>query len=253
MTSRFIELVYFKTYADLRSEASRTYLSFLWWIFEPLLSMVVYFVAFGLLLERGREDFIPFLLIGLTTWNWFGYTIRHGMPSIQQNRAIMNQVHLPKVVFPFIVIFTDSIKFFIVFVILLLFLWIYGFSVNMSYFALPIILLTHLTIIIAATLFLAAIVPFLPDLKFLIEALLTMLFFVSGVLFDGTSIPDQYQSYFYLNPMTHIIESYRDILMYGEWPQLKTLLGIFVCASVIVYIGYSIIKYFDYVYPRTTL
>lgn len=39
---RYSELIIYKTYADLKAETERTYLGFLWWIFEPLLYMSVF-------------------------------------------------------------------------------------------------------------------------------------------------------------------------------------------------------------------
>ena len=62
--ARYIELILYKTYADLRAETERTYLGFLWWIFEPVLYMTVFYVFFGLLLGHKTDDFVPFLLIG---------------------------------------------------------------------------------------------------------------------------------------------------------------------------------------------
>jgi lipopolysaccharide transport system permease protein len=44
--ARYFELVFYKTYADLRAEAARTYISFLWWILDPLINMVVFYFVF---------------------------------------------------------------------------------------------------------------------------------------------------------------------------------------------------------------
>ncbi|HPQ27545.1 MAG TPA: hypothetical protein PLQ82_03640 [Desulfobacteraceae bacterium] len=64
LNRRYIELVFFKAYANLRSEAARTYLSFLWWIIDPVLFMSVYYVVFAVLLQRGTKGYIPNLSIG---------------------------------------------------------------------------------------------------------------------------------------------------------------------------------------------
>jgi len=53
---RFLELIWTKTIFNLRSEVHRNYLSYGWWVLEPLLHMVVYYLVFGLLLQRGSED-----------------------------------------------------------------------------------------------------------------------------------------------------------------------------------------------------
>jgi len=135
----------------------------MWWIIDPILSMAVYYVVFALLFQRGTQDYVPFLLIGLITWQWFTNTINHGMTTIQGNTKLMNQVHLPKVVFPSIVIVMDTFKFSIVFLLVLLFLWIYGFGVGAAYLALSLILGVQFLLTTALTYVLATIIPFPPD------------------------------------------------------------------------------------------
>ena len=58
-------LIIYKVAANLRSEASRNYLSYLWWVFEPLMQMMVYYFVFGLMLLQGTDNFVAFLLTGL--------------------------------------------------------------------------------------------------------------------------------------------------------------------------------------------
>ena len=41
--SQYLSLIAYKTYAELRSEAARTYAGFLWWVIEPILNMAVYY------------------------------------------------------------------------------------------------------------------------------------------------------------------------------------------------------------------
>ena len=247
---RYRELVLFKAYTGLRAESSRTYLSFLWWVLEPVLSMSIYYVVFGLLFQRGTHDYVPFLLIGLVVWQWFVNSIKHGMGSIHGNGRLMTQVDLPKEIFPTIEMAMDLVKFGFVFALLLILLWLYGFPIGPAYLALPVVMLVEFLLLTTFTYLAAAIVPFLPDLKFLIDALLNLTFFLSGVFYAGSSIPAQYRWYFYLNPMVNIIEAYRDILMHGVWPHWGALLKVGLFALAGFYGAQLLLRHFDHVYPR---
>ena len=44
-----------KVRANLTSEMSRTYLSYLWWVVEPALFIAVLYLVFGLMLRRGED------------------------------------------------------------------------------------------------------------------------------------------------------------------------------------------------------
>jgi lipopolysaccharide transport system permease protein len=250
---RYVELILYKTYADLRAETERTYLGFLWWVFEPIMYMTVFYIVFGVFMGHQTDHFVPFLLIGLTIWQWMKSCLSHGSESILIYRGLMQHVHLPKVIFPFILILTDTAKFIFVFSLLLIYLWISGFSITLSYLALPIVLLVELLFIIAMTFFLAAIVPFLPDLRFVVENLLQAIFFGSGIFFASSTIPQHYHFYYYLNPMASIIEASRNILMYNTWPDWQSLFIIGFLSMIGIYLAVHLIAHFEYIYPKITL
>jgi lipopolysaccharide transport system permease protein len=248
--SKYIELIFYKTYADLRAETERTYLGFMWWVFEPIMFMGVFYIFFGFLLDQRTENYVPFLLIGLTSWQWFKSCLSHGAETILGGHSLMQQVHLPKVIFPIILILTDTVKFIFILILLLLFLWIYGYGIGMPYLALPAVLIVQLLFTTALTFLLAAIVPFLPDLRFVVENVLLAIFFMSGIFIEASVVPEAYRHYYYMNPIVNIIESYRDILMYNTWPDGSTLLIIGIISSFGIWLGTRLIARFEYVYPK---
>ncbi|MCC8992943.1 MAG: ABC transporter permease [Candidatus Contendobacter sp.] len=250
LNARYRDLILYKTLADLRAEAARTYIGFLWWVLDPLIFMAIFYVVFGLLLRRSTPDFVPFLLIGLVSWRWFQNTITHSATSILGGRSLMQQVYVPKIIFPLVIILTDLVKFGLVLMLLLIYLWLAGFSVGWTYLALPALLMTQFLLILGLTLSVAAVVPFVPDLKYLTEHALQILFYFSGIFFSGASIPENYQPYFYLNPMASIIEAHRDILIYQKWPNWLALALIAVLSMMISFLAYHWIKKNDHLYPK---
>lgn len=247
---RYGELIIYKTYADLKAETERTYLGFLWWIFAPLMNMGVFYIFFVFLLGHKTDDFVPFLLIGLTAWQWLKSCLTHGSETILGAHPIMQQVHLPKVIFPMILILTDSVKFLFIFTLLLIFIWSYGFPVGRAYWALPFLLCVQLLFTTALTFFLAAIVPFIPDLRFVLEEFLLAIFFVSGIIVNADIVPVAYRDYYYWNPIVTLIESYRKILMENTWPSTFALFMIGLGSVIGIGLGVRLIARFEYIYPK---
>lgn len=248
--SRYIELIIYKVYADLRAETERTYLGFMWWILEPIMFMAVFYMVFGVLLGNKTEDFVAYLLIGLTCWQWLKSCLSHGAQTILTGHILMKQVHLPKIIFPIILVLTDTVKFVFVFALLLVFLWLSGYSINTHYIALPIVLFIQFLFILGFTLLLAAIVPFLPDLRFVIENVLQAIFFVSGIVFSTEIIPPAYIDLFYLNPVAALVKAYRDILLYEQYPSGFSLGFIFIVSVAAIVLSTLIIRRFEYHYPK---
>ena len=62
--------------------------------------------------------------------------------------------------------------------------------------------------------------------------------YLTPVIYPVDMIPEQYVKLFYLNPMTTITIAYRDILYYGQIPQVGTLLHAAVMGIAIMVIGH---------------
>jgi lipopolysaccharide transport system permease protein len=251
--SRYTELLFYKAYADLRSESERTYVGFLWWFIEPVINMVVFYFIFSFVLRRGTDDYVAFLLTGMVAWKWFNSALVGGARSIPNNAALTQQVHVPKAIFPLVIVVTNTAKFAIAFVMLLVFLWAYGYAPGPQYAALPLVLAVELLFVIGTTWLLAAVTPFFPDIQVLMEHVLRVAFFLSGIFFPISDIPESVRGYFYLNPMVPLIESHRDILMYGRWPSLTALLGVTLFSLVACWAGWAITRRYDRVYSKNLL
>jgi lipopolysaccharide transport system permease protein len=246
----YINLIQYKAWADLRSEARRYYISYLWWVIEPVIEMLIFYVVFGLLMKQNKPNYIQFLLIGLTTWKWFATTVQHAGNSILNSRSLIQQVNLPKTIFPLIVVCTDTFKFAIVFAIILGYMVLSGFAPDQSYVFLPLLLFTQLALITALGLFCSAIIPFVPDMDILIDNSLRFVFFLTGIFFDPSTLSPEIRYWFYLNPMAFLIDGYRQILIHGQFIDIYRLLSILALSLVGILAGAWLILRFDKIYPR---
>lgn len=250
---RVVEVILYKTYADLKAEVARGHLGFLWWILEPVLYMGTFYLVFTAIRFQKTENFIPFLLVALVPWKWFASTVGNGSRAIMSGVNLMNQVDLPKYVFPAITIVVNFVKFLIVFLILLIFLLGYGIEPSMSWLFVPIVILVQLIMMFGVTFLLAGIVPFFPDVKQVIDNALMLAFFLSGVMFDIGQVSEPIKTYLYMNPMVTIIESYRRILVDGGEPNWTQLIILGFSSLIVLFVARVLISKFDKVYPKIVL
>lgn len=251
--SRYVAIVLYMTYTELRAESERTYVGYLWWVAEPLVSLAVYYVVFGLVLIRSIDNYVAFLFVGLVPWRWLNSTLMHGSTSILAAKGLMRQVYLPKLIFPLVAILADSAKFLVVFLIVIGFVVISGFPVTWSYLLLPTIIVVQGLLITGATLVAAAVTPFLPDFRIVLENLVRLWFFLSGIFYEVSAFPDGVERVFRLNPMVSIIESYRTVLMHGGVPDVSALTLTGVVAACLCYVGARFVQTHDYSYPKLAL
>lgn len=248
----FLELVFFKVRANLQVEVSRYYLNYLWWVLEPILTMGIFYIVFGVMMNRGTPNFVAFLLVGLALWGWFQRSVGNCSRSIYNARMLLNQLKVSKIFFPLVVVFQDGVKQFFVMLLLLLFLICYGIPITTSWVALGPLLVTQLMLVLGIGLLCAALVPFFPDLTFLINTGLQLMFFGTGVFYDIEKLVllPQHRVYIYLNPMAGLLKNYREVLLHGRWPDWEYvgytfLFGFSLCCTAVF-----LIRSLDYIYPR---
>ena len=243
-------IIYYKARVHLISEASRTYLSILWWIVEPIVEMAIFYIVFSVLLGRGTENYVVFLLVGLVSWQWFANSISHAMNSIDGNRALISQISFPKIILPSVTIAMDGFKFAIVLVTLIGFIAVYGIPPTEHYLALPIILLAQHLINCAVANFSALLVPFIPDLKMIVGLVLRAGFFLSGIFYDYHTLPEKVQVYFEFNPFAQLIDAYRAVLLHNQWPDFQTLGILTASGLLLVFLSSALLKHYDHKLPR---
>lgn len=242
MKQRIRDIIQYKTYAELKAESQRYYLGFLWWLIEPVIYMLVFYFVFGILFQRGTPDFVVFLLTGLAFWHWFQSTVMQGVDTLQANRPLYNKVFVPKYLFIAVVMLKNTAKFGVVLAVLLLFLLVYGIEASAAWMAAVPILGVGAVFIAGAAGLAAAVTPFVPDLRVLIDNGMRALLFMSGIFYDISSLQTPYRIVFELNPVALLIANLRGALLHGRFPDWGELTAIFLLAVIMGSAGFALMR-----------
>ena len=228
---RYRDIIVYRTYAEVKSEAQLSYMGYVWWVLEPLLNTVLFFFILAAVVEQASAGQFIFLLIGAIIWQWMNASLLGAANSIVDAGAMLKQIYLPKAVLPLISIFTNTWKFIFVFLLLLVIVWATGHPPSRAYASLPLLLVLEFAVILAFTLPLAVIMPYFPDARITVDAILRSLLLLSGIFFPVSSLPVSYRGYFHLNPIADLIEAFRAVLLDATWPNWQ-LMGYVTLVSI---------------------
>ena len=231
----YIRLVAFKSWADLRAERERTYLGLLWWILEPAMFMFVFYFVFGVLRGNRGPGFVAFLLVGVVSWQWIQAGVSHCGDRVLNNLTLISQVRLSPAVFPLVVLLSDTIKFAVVLLLLIVVLGFLGYLPGKWILILPVLLMVQLLLVTGSGLIYSALVPIIPDLRYVMGAVLRAAMFVSGIFFDIDRLDSPHANLLSLNPVAGLIADARLILLHNEPPHwgrlgVAALSGLFLLA-----------------------
>jgi lipopolysaccharide transport system permease protein len=244
--THFLRLVLVKVWFNLRSEAAQHRLSYTWWVLEPVLHMGVFYLIFKVLLQRGTDDFVAFLLCGLVPWLWFAKSVTNSSQSIIQGRGIIGQAFIPKAFFPLAAVSQDAVKQSVVFLLLFVFIIISGFSLTINWLWLLPIIISQFLLTMAISFCVAFIVPFARDFRYLVATVLTLGMLGSGVFFSYDQVlSPQNRDLFLLNPMANLLVNYRLVLLHGEAPMIVSLATISTLSLAFLALIFFLMRRFD--------
>lgn len=208
------------------------FLGKLWILLDPLLQVSVYAVIFGFVLKtsRGIDNFIGFLVIGVTFFRVATKGISGGSGLIQKSRPMISSFHFPRAAIPLahtVNSFLDNIFPCLMGIVVAL---LFQADEPVSWtvlLAVPIFILMHI-FSLGATLCTSRITAFIPDAKGFIQVFIRGLFFVSGVFFSIDRFDDSslLHDIMALNPIYQFLSAVRVSVLDGSVPSIETWLYI---------------------------
>lgn len=211
--------------ADLKSEISNSHLGWLWWILDPLLFMCVYAFVSSMVFKAREQYFMAFIFVGVTAWEFFNKTVKQSVKLVVNNSQIVSKVYIPKIVFVLTKMGTNAFKMGISFCLVIIMMIFYRVPLSPTMlYAIP-LLVTEFFIVFGISMLLMHFGVFVEDLSNIVNVLLRLCFYMSGVFYYvGKRVKEPYQSIVLrINPMALILEDLRRCVLYGQQPHMLSL------------------------------
>lgn len=224
------ELLYQMTKRDLLLRYKQTAMGFAWAVFMPLVNTAVFSVIF--MRVSKIETPVPYPLFafcGLLTWNFFASALKFAVGSMTTNVNLVTKVYFPREIFPFSAVIVCFVDFAIASLVLFAMMAYYGIMPGASIVMLPVVLAVQIAFTAGVALLLAMSNLFYRDVKYIFEIVLTVWMFATSVLYPVDLVGGKLGWVMRMNPMTPIIDAYREVLFYGTWPSSPA----FIAASAI--------------------
>ena len=168
------------------SQYQNNYLGQLWTILSPLTLAAVYYVVFYLILEtdRGVDNFVAFLTIGIFIFLSIASTLSAGATSILNNINVVRSLQFPRAVLPISVSVSEIINLLPAIAVMYIIVLATGEPVTWSWLLIPAVLALILIFTAGACMIAARIVVAARDLRNLIPMVVRVLRYGSGVFFS---------------------------------------------------------------------
>lgn len=236
------DLLYELVARDLKLMYKRSALGIAWTLINPLLQLAVFSFVFRSVLPVNITNFTSFAFSGLLIWTWFQTALVQATGLITSNRPLIRQPGFPVVILPIVTVMTGLIHFLLALPILLVFIAIDGVALKPVLAIMPILLVLQFLLTVGLAYPLAALNVTFRDTQHTLGVLLQMLFYLTPIFYDISSVPAMFQWCYYLNPMVSLVEAYRDVLLKGILPNWQALITLSALVVVLLPLGHGVFK-----------
>ena len=207
---------------DIIKTYKNTALGWPWAIIKPGITITVYYFAFtvGLRIGTSYNNFPYFLwlLAGIVPWFFIRDNFINGAYSIKKYRYLVTKIRFPISIIPTFVTFADLLVNLLLLVVTMLIFVIMGYTPDMYWIQLPLYILLMFMLATSWSIFSSMLSTMSNDFFQLIKSSTMVLFWTSGIMYDINNVADEtIRSILLLNPITIIVNGFRDSLIYKEW------------------------------------
>lgn len=218
----------------------------LWSFFLPVLMLAVYTFVFSVIFRArwdtgsdSKTEFALILFAGLLVFNFFSECVNRSPGLILANTSYVKRVVFPLEILPVVTLGAALFHCGISSLVWLLFYVVFFGIPPLTALLFPVVLLPLIFLTAGISWLLASLGVFLRDVAQVVGVATTMLLFLSPIFYPISALPEEFRTVLMFNPLTHIIEQIRGVLIFGRVPNL-TMYGVSLLGSIVVaWLGYA--------------
>lgn len=223
---------------DLIKTYKGTRLGWFWAVFNPTFKILVYYFTLMVGLKSDKTVFgYPYflwLICGIIPWFFIRDILNMGSECIRKYNYLVTKINFPVSIIP---TFCTLSKFYLhMFLMIIVFaIFIFTKSLTIYVLQLPIYILLMLIFFYFLCLLLSTLSAISKDFYNFVKAMVFAIFWLSGIIWDIAKMPIWVKYILYLNPVTFIVNGYRNCFIKHIWFfEEPTALLTFILLTIIV-------------------
>lgn len=238
------DLVYLFVKRDFITYYKQTIFGPLWYLFQPILSTVMYILIFGQLAQIGTDE-IPqtlFYFSGTMLWTYFSSSLVKTSNTFIENKAIFGKVYFPRLTVPIASAISLIMKLliqFALFVLVYIFYLFKGANVQPSprMLLFPFIVLWIGLLATGLGMIISAITTKYRDLVMVLEYFVSLWMYATPVVYPLSEVPEKLRILFYINPISAPIEMFRICFFGAGYVPVLCIVSSITCTILFLFVG----------------
>lgn len=187
----------------------------LWAVLHPALMVVIYWFVFAMGFKAQGPAGMPFVLYfvsGLVPWLFFSEVLVSSMNSVTANASLIKKTVFPSEILPVIQFISGSFTHVVLFAILCLLAWIYGYGPKMTVIQIVYYYGALGCFLLGLSWLVGSLQVFHRDLGQAMSAVLNLWFWSTPIVWSSALMPPRLRLIVELNPLYYVVDGYRSLM-----------------------------------------
>ncbi len=210
---------------DFKKRYAGSYMGIVWALAQPVVTVVMYYIVFDVIFQARSQavaggievPYVLFLTSGLVPWFFFTEALTNGTTSLLEYNYLVKKVLFKISILPIIKIIAAMFIHVFFIGVLMLIACIYGYYPNVYWLQIIYYVGCEFILVLSLSYATCSITVFFRDLLQIISICLQLFQWATPILWDIHIVPDKYKWIIKLNPMTYIVEGYRNAIFGDTW------------------------------------
>lgn len=242
---------------QLRAAHQTTLLGNLWHLGNPLLSVGVYYLIFGVIFEvnRGVDNFLLWLTIGIFAFRLTSNSVLGGANAITTNMGLIRAIKFPRALLPVSVVISRLLSFLVELGVIAGLVVLSGAGISRRWLLLPAVLAVHTALNLGGAFISARLNDTFKDVQQMIPFVFRLLMYMSGVMFPLERLLTGLDDHGWatrllgLNPIARIIEFYRWVFL-GTSLDVRGMVNTALLSALVMWFGFRYFRAAEWRYGR---
>jgi lipopolysaccharide transport system permease protein len=205
------EILYFLAWRDVKVRYKQAVLGVGWAILQPLFTMLLFTFFFGRLagIPSSGVPYPLFSFSGLLLWTYFSVTLNHVGNSLVSNSTLITKIYFPRVLLPAGAAVGGLLDLLVGSLLLVAMMVYYHVKPHWTVLLTPLFVAQTVLLVVGLGMWLAAVNVRYRDVKYTLPFLTQIGLFITPIIYPVSFVPQRFQAWLALNPMTGITEGFR--------------------------------------------
>ena len=218
----------------------------LWSFLNPLLMLAVYTLVFSVVFKArwspasdSRTEFAILAFAGMIVHGIFAEAVNRAPTLILGNVNYVKKIVFPLEILPSVALGSSLFHASVSIAVLLIFESLVYRALPATGLLAPFVLLPLVFYSIGVSWFLSSLAVYIRDVAQTTGLITSVLMFTSPVFYPSSALPERYQPLLYLNPLTLVIEQFRDVVIWGRMPDWKATSLSLALSLAVAWLGFA--------------